>query len=141
MVKQTLIKLPASGDDAEAKVAAAGVDPLTPKADESNEIADTKPAASSKNGDSKPAAVPVASVVPPATAANIASKPLPRQPTTRPFQAPPGRKLNEEDAILYLNLVKNTFPDKPQIYNLFLDVLKRFTAQRLKSRSQILLVW
>lgn len=44
--------------------------------------------------------------------------------------APPRhRELRVEDALLYLDQVKQQFGDQPDIYNQFLDVMKDFKAQ------------
>lgn len=125
----------------------AGLPP--PKMNESNKLADSKPAAfpSNGNGDAKPAAVSAA----PAASASIASKPPPPQPTQQ-SQAPPGgsgptpaaaaatlpsmsfnhgRELKVEDALLYLDQVKLEFGDRPRIYNQFLEIMKNFKAQEV----------
>ena len=39
------------------------------------------------------------------------------------------RELRVEDALLYLDQVKQQFGDQPDIYNQFLDVMKDFKAQ------------
>jgi paired amphipathic helix protein Sin3a len=39
------------------------------------------------------------------------------------------RELRVEDALLYLDEVKQQFGNKPDIYNAFLDVMKDFKAQ------------
>lgn len=43
--------------------------------------------------------------------------------------APRHRELRVEDALLYLDQVKQQFGDQPDIYNQFLDVMKDFKAQ------------
>jgi paired amphipathic helix protein Sin3a len=117
-----------------AETSAAEVPP--PKVNDSNEVADSKPAALSNNGDSKPAAAPVARPV-----ANVASKPPPPpQPQPQPQPTPPaaadpfnpaGKELKVEDALLYLDQVKLEFGDRPRIYNQFLEIMKNFKAQEV----------
>jgi len=41
-----------------------------------------------------------------------------------------GRPLNVTDALSYLDLVKNKFRDRPEVYNHFLDIMKEFKGQR-----------
>lgn len=36
------------------------------------------------------------------------------------------RQLNVTDALTYLDLVKNRFRERPEVYNQFLDVMKEF---------------
>ena len=44
---------------------------------------------------------------------------------------PAGRELKVEDALLYLDKVKNEFGERPRIYNEFLDIMKCFKAQEV----------
>lgn len=44
---------------------------------------------------------------------------------------PAGRELKVEDALLYLDEVKNEFGERPRIYNEFLDIMKCFKAQEV----------
>ena len=44
-------------------------------------------------------------------------------------KAPPERPLNVKDALSYLNAVKVQFHHKPDVYNLFLDIMKDFKGQ------------
>lgn len=39
------------------------------------------------------------------------------------------KQLRVEDALAYLDQVKQKFSDKPQVYNKFLDIMKDFKAQ------------
>ena len=39
------------------------------------------------------------------------------------------RQLNVTDALTYLDLVKNRFRERPEVYNQFLDVMKEFKGQ------------
>uniref|UniRef100_K3WZV4 Histone deacetylase interacting domain-containing protein n=1 Tax=Globisporangium ultimum (strain ATCC 200006 / CBS 805.95 / DAOM BR144) TaxID=431595 RepID=K3WZV4_GLOUD len=55
--------------------------------------------------------------------------------------APPRhRELRVEDALLYLDQVKQQFGDQPDIYNQFLDVMKDFKAQAIDTPGVILRV-
>lgn len=47
------------------------------------------------------------------------------------------RELKVEDALLYLDQVKMTFEDKPEIYNKFLDIMKNFKAQEIDTPGVI----
>ena len=40
-----------------------------------------------------------------------------------------GRPLNVTDALTYLDLVKNRFRERPEVYNQFLDIMKEFKGQ------------
>jgi paired amphipathic helix protein Sin3a len=40
------------------------------------------------------------------------------------------RPLNVTDALSYLDLVKNKFRERPEVYNQFLDIMKEFKSQR-----------
>ena len=44
-------------------------------------------------------------------------------------KAHPERPLNVKDALSYLNSVKVQFQHKPDVYNLFLDIMKDFKGQ------------
>jgi paired amphipathic helix protein Sin3a len=44
-------------------------------------------------------------------------------------KTPPERPLNVKDALSYLNSVKVQFQHKPDVYNLFLDIMKDFKGQ------------
>jgi hypothetical protein len=46
-------------------------------------------------------------------------------------------QLKVEDALAYLDQVKMKFEDKPEIYNQFLDILKKFKAQSIDTPSVI----
>ena len=39
------------------------------------------------------------------------------------------RPLNVTDALTYLDLVKNRFRERPEVYNQFLDVMKKFKGR------------
>jgi len=39
------------------------------------------------------------------------------------------RPLNVTDALTYLDLVKNRFRERPEVYNQFLDIMKEFKGQ------------
>ncbi|TYZ59045.1 hypothetical protein PybrP1_007594 [[Pythium] brassicae (nom. inval.)] len=54
--------------------------------------------------------------------------------------APRHRELRVEDALLYLDQVKQQFGDQPDIYNQFLDVMKDFKAQAIDTPGVILRV-
>lgn len=47
-------------------------------------------------------------------------------PTTADSAA---RPLNVTDALTYLDLVKNRFRERPEVYNQFLDIMKEFKGQ------------
>ena len=47
-------------------------------------------------------------------------------PTTTDSAA---RPLNVTDALTYLDLVKNRFRERPEVYNQFLDIMKEFKGQ------------
>ncbi|GLD92507.1 hypothetical protein PINS_up001066 [Pythium insidiosum] len=53
---------------------------------------------------------------------------------------PRQRELRVEDALLYLDQVKQQFGDQPDIYNQFLDVMKDFKAQAIDTPGVILRV-
>eukprot|EP00644_Phytophthora_capsici_P015543 jgi/Phyca11/127491/e_gw1.70.11.1 len=53
---------------------------------------------------------------------------------------PRHRELRVEDALLYLDQVKQQFGDQPDIYNQFLDVMKDFKAQAIDTPGVILRV-
>jgi len=76
------------------------------------------------------------------------SKSTPTQPPPPPIAAAPGRlpfglsesqmaevvagsdrPLDVKDALGYLDAVKNQFKDHPDVYNLFLDIMKDFKSQ------------
>ena len=40
------------------------------------------------------------------------------------------QQLKVEDALTYLDCVKNQFGSKPQVYNKFLDIMKDFKSQK-----------
>jgi paired amphipathic helix protein Sin3a len=44
-------------------------------------------------------------------------------------KALPDRPLNQKDALSYLNAVKVQFQHKPDVYDLFLDIMKDFKGQ------------
>ena len=39
------------------------------------------------------------------------------------------RELNVTDALTYLDLAKNRFQERPEVYNQFLDVMKKFKGR------------
>ncbi|KAI8353986.1 hypothetical protein BD560DRAFT_408082 [Blakeslea trispora] len=47
------------------------------------------------------------------------------------------RPLNVTDALAYLDLVKNRFSDKPDVYNQFLDIMKDFKSQAIDTPGVI----
>lgn len=47
----------------------------------------------------------------------------------------PYQQLKVEDALSYLDQVKNMFGDQPQVYNQFLDIMKEFKSQRCVVRK------
>lgn len=50
-------------------------------------------------------------------------------------QPPPqDRKLQENDALGYLNEVRRRFGDDPTVYNRFLDIMKGFKAQQISTK-------
>ncbi|CAI5709593.1 unnamed protein product [Hyaloperonospora brassicae] len=57
-----------------------------------------------------------------------------------PPPPPRHRELRVEDALLYLDQVKQQFGDQPDIYNQFLDVMKDFKAQAIDTPGVILRV-
>lgn len=67
----------------------------------------------------------------------FASAPPP-PPLTALFHAQPPshqpggiqQRLKVEDALSYLDKVKNQFFQKPQVYNQFLDIMKEFKSQK-----------
>jgi paired amphipathic helix protein Sin3a len=50
---------------------------------------------------------------------------------------PPVRELKVEDALLYLDQVKEAFGDRPRIYNEFLEIMKNFKAQQIDTPGVI----
>ena len=42
---------------------------------------------------------------------------------------PQDRQLNVSDALGYLDAVKMQFQDRPDVYNIFLDIMKDFKSQ------------
>lgn len=54
-----------------------------------------------------------------------------------PQSAQPFRPLNVKDALSYLDRVKNTFIDQPDVYDKFLDIMKLFKAQKLETTGVI----
>ncbi|KAF9652603.1 hypothetical protein BDM02DRAFT_3153710 [Thelephora ganbajun] len=52
-------------------------------------------------------------------------------------KAPPERPLNVKDALSYLNAVKVQFQHKPDVYNLFLDIMKDFKGQLIDTPGVI----
>jgi paired amphipathic helix protein Sin3a len=52
------------------------------------------------------------------------------QTATAPMMADgAARPLNVTDALTYLDLVKNRFRERPEVYNQFLDIMKEFKGQ------------
>lgn len=47
-----------------------------------------------------------------------------------PPSGPPYQQLKVEDALSYLDKVRNMFGDQPHVYNQFLDIMKEFKSQR-----------
>ncbi|KAL7684976.1 putative transcriptional regulatory protein Sin3 [Plasmopara halstedii] len=62
------------------------------------------------------------------------------QQQTMNVPPPRHRELRVEDALLYLDQVKQQFGDQPDIYNQFLDVMKDFKAQAIDTPGVILRV-
>ena len=50
------------------------------------------------------------------------------------------RKLNLDDALVYLEKVKGVFGNQPNVYNLFLDIMKAFKAQTIDTIEVIVRV-
>jgi paired amphipathic helix protein Sin3a len=63
-----------------------------------------------------------------------------QQQQTMSGPPPRHRELRVEDALLYLDQVKQQFGDQPDIYNQFLDVMKDFKAQAIDTPGVILRV-
>ncbi|KAK1934653.1 Paired amphipathic helix protein Sin3-like 2 [Phytophthora citrophthora] len=63
-----------------------------------------------------------------------------QQAQTMSGPPPRHRELRVEDALLYLDQVKQQFGDQPDIYNQFLDVMKDFKAQAIDTPGVILRV-
>ncbi|RLN91042.1 hypothetical protein BBJ28_00026383, partial [Nothophytophthora sp. Chile5] len=63
-----------------------------------------------------------------------------QQQQLMPGPQPRHRELRVEDALLYLDQVKQQFGDQPDIYNQFLDVMKDFKAQAIDTPGVILRV-
>ncbi|KAG7391744.1 Paired amphipathic helix protein Sin3b [Phytophthora pseudosyringae] len=63
-----------------------------------------------------------------------------QQQQTISVPPPRHRELRVEDALLYLDQVKQQFGDQPDIYNQFLDVMKDFKAQAIDTPGVILRV-
>ena len=60
------------------------------------------------------------------------------KPVPTPASVPPAdRKLNVEDALLYLDQVKLEFSDRPHIYNEFLQIMKEFKAKAADTPSVV----
>ncbi|OQR83049.1 paired amphipathic helix protein Sin3 [Achlya hypogyna] len=74
---------------------------------------------------------------PPQPQASSSSAPPP--PPSAPGQVPPRqlRELRVEDALLYLDQVKQQFGDQPDVYNQFLDVMKEFKSQTIDTPGVI----
>jgi histone deacetylase complex regulatory component SIN3 len=51
------------------------------------------------------------------------------QPQPTVIATPTDRPLNVKDALSYLDAVKTQFHDRPDVYNLFLDIMKDFKGQ------------
>ena len=50
------------------------------------------------------------------------------------------RQLNVSDALSYLDNVKNKFQERPDVYNLFLDIMKDFKSQQSVSLISLVLI-
>lgn len=69
--------------------------------------------------------------VTPSTAPQSATTPIPPPPSNQDAQSSGGeRVLNVSDALSYLDAVKIQFHDKPEVYNIFLDIMKEFKSQQ-----------
>jgi len=55
---------------------------------------------------------------------------IPSQQPTAQQQQQHFQKLKVEDALSYLDQVKDKFKNQPQVYNDFLDIMKEFKSQR-----------
>jgi len=51
------------------------------------------------------------------------------QPTSENLNGSTDRQLNVTDALSYLDAVKIQFHDRPDVYNVFLDIMKDFKSQ------------
>ncbi|CAE6475567.1 unnamed protein product [Rhizoctonia solani] len=64
----------------------------------------------------------------------------PRSPLPADIPVPPSpkaRPLNVKDALSYLEMVKVKFPDNPDVYNRFLDIMKDFKSQAIDTPGVI----
>ncbi|KAF0722171.1 hypothetical protein Ae201684_018650 [Aphanomyces euteiches] len=71
---------------------------------------------------------------------NAQQQPVNVQPSRVVPNSPPPRILRElrvEDALLYLDQVKQQFGDQPDVYNQFLDVMKEFKSQTIDTPGVI----
>lgn len=68
----------------------------------------------------------------PSTAPQSATTSIPPPPPSNQDAQPSGgeRVLNVSDALSYLDAVKIQFHDKPEVYNIFLDIMKEFKSQQ-----------
>lgn len=51
------------------------------------------------------------------------------QPASENLNGTTDRQLNVTDALSYLDAVKIQFHDRPDVYNVFLDIMKDFKSQ------------
>lgn len=59
----------------------------------------------------------------------MVESPVILQPQPTVAVATTDRPLNVKDALSYLDAVKTQFNDRPDVYNLFLDIMKDFKGQ------------
>ena len=60
----------------------------------------------------------------------MSSFPLPAEPLHALQEPQIERQLNVTDALTYLDSVKAKFVDRPDVYNIFLDIMKEFKSQQ-----------
>lgn len=68
---------------------------------------------------------------------NVGQQPQGEVPATSGAEGEAPRQLRVEDALAYLEQVKNHYGDQPQIYNNFLDIMKEFKAQTIGTTQVI----
>jgi paired amphipathic helix protein Sin3a len=107
----------------------------------------TAPPLPTAETDTEPAVPPAASPHPPADTPSVSaptpivtapeSPPTERQDNLELAAQPPSenlnggidRQLNVTDALSYLDAVKVQFHERPDVYNIFLDIMKDFKSQ------------